>query len=104
MSAIAKETRDRNVTWAVMSCPAYHAMGIVMQLFCPLITGLPAGLFTPTANTSPTIPTPENTIRASRAIGCDAMRVVPAFIEVMSPFFAHADYSHALIIPGVGSI
>lgn len=69
-----------------MSCLTFHAMGIVMHLYAPLATGVPAGLFAPRAPASPVIPTPQNTLQASRAIGCDGLRVVPAFVEVIIYF------------------
>lgn len=81
-SAIIVEGRDHDIIWGIMACPTFHAMGIFMQLYSPLATGLPAGLFAPKSPASPIIPTPQNTLQTSIVIGCNGVCVVPAFVEV----------------------
>ena len=69
-----------------MALPTFHAMGIYMQLYVPLATGYPIGLFAPRSPVSPVVPTPRTAIDASRAIGCNGIPTVPAFVEVILSF------------------
>ena len=80
--AIVSCARDHGVVWGAMALPTFHAMALYMQVLAPLATGYPIGLFAPRAPASPVVPNPRVTLEANRAIGCNAIVCVPAFVEV----------------------
>ena len=65
-----------------MSLPTFHTMGMLTQVYAPLVTGFPIGLYTPQAPLSPVVPTPENVLEVSKKLGCNGIPAVPAFLEV----------------------
>ena len=67
-----------------MAVPTFHTMGVYMQLYAPLNSGLPVGLYACKYPAAPVVPSPANLIEASKAVGCTGIPVVPAFVEVES--------------------
>ncbi|EKM50739.1 uncharacterized protein PHACADRAFT_213634 [Phanerochaete carnosa HHB-10118-sp] len=78
---IIAESTNREVILGATALPTCHLMGICIQLYYPLVSGLPVCLFTPKAPASPVFPTPRNTIEAAEAAKCTKFLTVPAFAE-----------------------
>ena len=57
-------------------------MGIHMQLYAPLISGYPVGLYPVKYPAIPVVPAPANVITCAKAVGATGLPTVPAFIEV----------------------
>ena len=74
--------RNRRVIYAGLSLPTFHAMGMIVQLMYPLLSGCPVVLFAPQWPAPPVVPHLQNTLRIARLCGCTAMSVVPSFLEV----------------------
>lgn len=65
-----------------MALPTFHTMGILTQLYGPLVNGCAVSLYAPKAPAPPTVPSPQNMLAACKASGVSAISMVPAFIEV----------------------
>ena len=65
-----------------MSLPAFHTMGIFVQLYGPLSGALSVGLYAPQEPEPPVIPTPENILETAKITGCNGIISVPSMIEV----------------------
>lgn len=74
--------REHSFVWASMAMPTFHTTGFYVQLYAPLITGYPSALFVVKYPAAPIVPTPVNHIAAAKATGCNAIAIVPSFIEV----------------------
>lgn len=88
------EWRHLDVLWGVMPLPTFHTFAFMMQLYAPLVNGLPVGLYAPRAPAPPPVPSPKNVIDACRALKCNAIAIVPAFIEVSSSFMDCSRSTH----------
>ncbi|KAJ3537775.1 hypothetical protein NM688_g6625 [Phlebia brevispora] len=73
--------RNLGVSWAAMSLPTFHTMGMYAQVYSPLVSGCPVGLYAPQAPLSPIVPTPQNVLETTQKLGCSGIPAVPAFIE-----------------------
>ena len=80
--AILDGARRHGVVWAAMPLPPFHTMGMYAQVYAPLSSGYPIGLYTPQAPLSPVIPTPQNVLEVAAQLKCTGIAAVPAFIEV----------------------
>lgn len=69
-----------------MPLPTFHTMGIFGQLYAPLVSGYPVGLYAPKAPAAPPVPTPLNVIEATKKVGANGILIVPSFIEVKGSF------------------
>ncbi|KAL6300002.1 hypothetical protein BKA93DRAFT_741263 [Sparassis latifolia] len=77
------ETRVRGFHWASPALPAFHTMGICMQLYCPLSSGQPVALYSPRGhlNLPPPVPTAQNVLDVVRRTSTTAIAPVPSFVE-----------------------
>ena len=73
---------EMGIQYGGMSLPAFHTMGIFVQLYGPLSAALPVGLYAPLEPEPPVNPTPENILEAAKITGCDGIVSVPSIIEV----------------------
>ena len=97
------DARDRGVIWGSQALPTFHTMGIYMQLYVPLVSGYPVGLYAPKAPASPVVPTPANILEACRSSGSTGIAIVPAMIEVRaSPIIPASPLS--LLDTGMGAV
>lgn len=76
------EGRKRSIRWAAMAFPPFHAMGIMWQLFAPLVSGDAVAVFAPQAPNPPIIPNAENMLEVGRITGYDGLVTVPSMLEV----------------------
>ncbi|GJE90357.1 acetyl-CoA synthetase-like protein [Phanerochaete sordida] len=97
-ASIIVDSAAHGVTWGAMALPSFHAMGIYIQLYSPLVSGLPVGLFAPKAPASPVVPTPRNTLEAAIAAGCTGIPTVPTFVEAWAKSDADITYLKTLKI------
>ncbi|EKM50750.1 uncharacterized protein PHACADRAFT_153004 [Phanerochaete carnosa HHB-10118-sp] len=89
---IITDSMSRAVIWGGMALPTFHLMGICVQLYYPLVSGLPVCLFAPRAPASPVVPTPRNTIEAAMAAGCTGILTIPAFVEAWARLKDDVEY------------
>ncbi|GJE93359.1 acetyl-CoA synthetase-like protein, partial [Phanerochaete sordida] len=80
-SDVLLEWRHMDILWGVMPLPTFHTFAFMMQLYAPLVNGRPVGLYPPRAPAPPPVPSPKNVLDACRALRCNAIAIVPAFIE-----------------------
>ncbi|KZT05750.1 putative aminoadipate reductase [Laetiporus sulphureus 93-53] len=80
------DARDRGLHFGPMALPAFHTLGVIIQLCAPLVSGQYAALFFPRAHRSlpPLVPTPENTVAAARRARIDVLVFVPTFLEALA--------------------
>ncbi|GJE92564.1 acetyl-CoA synthetase-like protein [Phanerochaete sordida] len=81
---IQKDGGPRQVRWAAMALPTFHAYGFAFQFMMPFVISMPVGLYEPKYPDLPVIPTPENLLEASCAMGCNTIPAVPSFVEAWS--------------------
>lgn len=74
--------RDNGVIWGSMPLPTFHTLAMFQQLYAPLVSGYPVGLYAPKAPAAPPVPTPLNVIEASKKVRANGIAIVPSFIEV----------------------
>ncbi|KAH9946535.1 hypothetical protein B0H21DRAFT_822721 [Amylocystis lapponica] len=82
-NSILTEGRDRGIRWGVAPLPAFHTLGMEMQLYASLSSGLPVSLYAPRGHLGvpPPMPTPANTLENARQTNANAVVSVPAFLE-----------------------
>ncbi|KIJ58231.1 hypothetical protein HYDPIDRAFT_34379 [Hydnomerulius pinastri MD-312] len=72
----------------VMSLPAFHSYGLVVQLYVPISALVTAVVYPPRSATDPrappVIPTSDNILDGVRQTGCKFLMTVPSFIEQWS--------------------
>ncbi|KZT70000.1 acetyl-CoA synthetase-like protein [Daedalea quercina L-15889] len=86
--------RAHRLRWGGAALPAFHTMGIAVQLLAPLVSGCPTSLFPPRA--PPVLPTPESTIENARRTRCNAVMSVPAFLEAWANNDEDVEYLRSL--------
>lgn len=67
-----------------MQLPPFHALGIVVELFLPLFSCVSVVFFPPVVKSPemmPTLVTPENVLRHVKSTQCNAMVIIPAFLQ-----------------------
>ncbi|EKM50758.1 uncharacterized protein PHACADRAFT_153008 [Phanerochaete carnosa HHB-10118-sp] len=97
-ASIITDSMNREVIWGGMALPTFHLMGICVQLYYPLVSGLSVCLFAPRAPASPVVPTPRNTIEAAMAAKCTGILTVPAFVEAWARLKGDVEYLKTLKI------
>lgn len=68
-----------------MALPAFHTMGIIVQLLIGNYAMQPIGLYPPTATTPvslPMMPTPANLLDHIVRTRCTGLATIPAFLQV----------------------
>ncbi|EIN05364.1 acetyl-CoA synthetase-like protein [Punctularia strigosozonata HHB-11173 SS5] len=78
-SAAGGRKRSGDVIFGSMALPSFHTLGVMMQICAPLSSGRPIAVFQP--QSPPTMPNPDNTLKAAKATGTTALPTVPAFLE-----------------------
>ncbi|KAI0079020.1 acetyl-CoA synthetase-like protein, partial [Panus rudis PR-1116 ss-1] len=84
---VMDETIKHRIRWAAMTLPTFHTMGFYLQVFTPMVSGVPVAIYTPQAPAPPVIPTPQNVFDVAKLTGCTGIPVVPSYLEV----WAHSD-------------
>ena len=74
--------REKGIIWAAMSLPTFHTMGIYTQVYTPLVSGTPVGLYAPQAPASPVVPSPALMLDTCKLLKCTGAVMVPSFMEV----------------------
>ncbi|EKM50221.1 uncharacterized protein PHACADRAFT_153694 [Phanerochaete carnosa HHB-10118-sp] len=97
-ASIIVDAAVRGVVWGAMALPTFHAMGIYIQLYAPLVSALPVCLFAPRAPASPVVPTPRNTLDAAVAARCTGIPTVPAFVDAWAQSKEDVEYLKTLKI------
>ncbi|EKM57056.1 uncharacterized protein PHACADRAFT_208208 [Phanerochaete carnosa HHB-10118-sp] len=95
-SDVLLDWRHKDVLWGVMPLPTFHTFAFMMQLYAPLVNGRPVGLYAPRAPAPPPVPSPKNVLDACRALRCNAIAIVPAFIETWAKSAEDVQYLASL--------
>ncbi|KAF8154594.1 hypothetical protein B0H34DRAFT_783744 [Crassisporium funariophilum] len=68
-----------------MALPAFHTLGIIVQLLSPLYAMTPVSIYPPKAtapNALPVIPTPDNILDHLRRTGSNSLVIIPALLQL----------------------
>ncbi|KDR79170.1 hypothetical protein GALMADRAFT_1363110 [Galerina marginata CBS 339.88] len=81
------ESRDHRppLKMGGQALPAFHTLGIILQVLCGLYGMVPIGLYPPIATTptsQPMIPTPGNILDHVVRSGCNSVMVIPALLQI----------------------
>ena len=76
------QNRRRDVCYALMGLPTFHAMGVILQFIMPLANAQTWIAYEPKYPAPPVVPTPQNTIEVAKLAQCDGLMTVPTFLEV----------------------
>ncbi|KAL1679182.1 hypothetical protein EV122DRAFT_210432 [Schizophyllum commune] len=83
--------------------PPFHTMGLCAQLVTAIFGGPEVALFPPVVKTPtdvPPPPTPDGQLAAARASGCDAMVMVPAYVQLWAADPDAVEYMKSLQLLG----
>lgn len=71
-----------------MALPAFHAFGLVTELYAPIACLVSTVVYPPRTENDPlaqpVIPTSDNMIECLKKVECNALMTVPAFLEQMA--------------------
>lgn len=73
---------SRDMRYAGMGAPTFHAMGMLLQLTYPLSTGREVVIYTPQYPAPPVVPHPQNVYEVSKLAQCTALSATPSFVDV----------------------
>ncbi|KAH8103378.1 hypothetical protein BXZ70DRAFT_1055180, partial [Cristinia sonorae] len=76
-----KQCRERNIRFAMMALPMFHAMGVITQLIMPLAITQAWVAYEPKYPAPPMVPTPMNMLDVAKKTACEAFLCVPTFVE-----------------------
>lgn len=84
-SQIQYSTHTPRVRIAGMPLPAFHTLGIYIQLIYSLYGGMSIGLYPPTATSPsslPVMPTPDNVLEHMQRTKSNGLITIPALLEI----------------------
>ncbi|GJE98682.1 putative NRPS-like protein biosynthetic cluster [Phanerochaete sordida] len=90
--------RSRDVLYAAMGLPTFHAMGLLLQLTYPLSVGREVVVYTPQYPEPPVVPHPQNVYEVSKLAGCTAMLALPSYVEAWSHSAEVIEYLKTLTV------
>ncbi|KAF8075758.1 putative aminoadipate reductase [Lyophyllum atratum] len=70
-----------------MALPAFHTLGVYMQLLNPVYGIVPISVYPPTATSpelSPITPSPENILEHTKLTGSNSMVIIPTLLQIWS--------------------
>ncbi|KAF9073069.1 hypothetical protein BDP27DRAFT_1289576 [Rhodocollybia butyracea] len=92
-----------------MSLPTFHAIGLWIQLFIPLHTGITVGVYPPVVRKlqdTPFMTTPDSVIEHLRRTRCDSCMAIPSMIKIWAQEPSHINVLRSLkvLMFGGGSL
>ncbi|KZT20596.1 acetyl-CoA synthetase-like protein [Neolentinus lepideus HHB14362 ss-1] len=74
----------KQLRFGALPLPAFHLMGMAVQIFAALIAGTSVALFEPKYPAPPIVPGPGNTLEGLKQTNVNAVICVPTFLEIWS--------------------
>lgn len=87
---------SRDVRFGAMGLPSFHAMGLLLQLTCPLARGREVVVYTPQHPSPPVIAHPQSVYEVAKLTRCTALLALPSYVEVRATSSCRMYTSHSL--------